>query len=62
MLKQEVAVNTPLEAWLHIPDAGEPLYARGMATWSKRDSDNQYRIGMDLERADLMGLSRILRV
>ncbi|MFA5349750.1 MAG: PilZ domain-containing protein [Candidatus Omnitrophota bacterium] len=62
VLKQEVAVNTPLEAWLQIPDTGEPLYARGIAAWSKRDSDNQYRIGMDLERADLMGLSRILRV
>jgi hypothetical protein len=62
VLKQEVPTNTPLEAWLQIPDAGEPLYARGIAVWSKRDSDNQYRIGMDLERADLMGLSRILRV
>ena len=62
VLKQEVPTNTPLEAWLQIPDQGEPLYARGMAVWSRRDSDNQYRIGMDLERADLMGLSRILRV
>ncbi|MDD5195997.1 MAG: PilZ domain-containing protein [Candidatus Omnitrophota bacterium] len=62
VLKQEVAINTPLEAWLHIPDTSEPLYARGITAWSRRDSDNQYRIGMDLERADLMGLSRILRV
>ena len=61
VLKQEVPTNTPLEAWLQIPDAGEPLYARGIAVWSKRDSDNQYHIGMDLEKADLMGLSRILR-
>lgn len=62
VLKERVAANTPLEAWLQIPDEGEPLYARGMAVWSKQDSDEQYRIGMDLERADLMGLSRILRV
>ncbi|MDD2680017.1 MAG: PilZ domain-containing protein [Candidatus Omnitrophica bacterium] len=61
VLRQEVPINTPLEAWLQIPDTGEPLYARGIAAWSKRDSENQYRIGMDLERADLMGLSRILR-
>lgn len=60
-LKQELKVNTPLEAWLHVPDKGEPLYARGLAVWSGRDGDG-YRIGMDLERADLMGLSRILRV
>ncbi len=62
VLKQRIPVNTPLEAWLQIPDSGEPLYTRGMAVWSKQDSQDQYRIGMDLERADLMGLSRILRV
>ena len=61
-LKQELKVNTPLEAWLHVPDKGEPLYARGLSVWSRRDGEVGYRIGMDLERADLMGLSRILRV
>jgi len=61
-LRQELRVNTPLEAWLQIPDKGEPFYARGLAVWSSREGEAGYRIGMDLERADLMGLSRILRV
>ena len=61
-LQQEVTANTPLEAWLSIPARGEPLYARGVSVWSREVGENQYRLGMDLEKADLMGLSRILRV
>jgi len=61
-LKQEVKAHTPLEAWLHTPDTEEPFYTRGLAAWSRQDGPTGYRIGMDLERADLMGLSRILRV
>ena len=60
-LKQELRVNTPLEAWVHVPDKGEPLYTRGIAVWSKISGVGEYRVGIDLERADLMGLSRILR-
>ena len=62
VLKQELKVNTPLEAWLQVPDKGEPYYTRGLAVWSGKDAHEGYRVGMDLERADLMGLSRILRV
>ena len=61
-IKEDLPANTPLEAWLEIPDKREPLYARGMAVWSRQDGDTGYRIGMELERAELMGLSRILRV
>lgn len=62
VLKENLPVNTPLEAWIGIPDNSEPLYTRGLAVWSREDGDFGYRVGMDLERADLMGLSRILRV
>lgn len=61
-LQEDLPANTPLEAWLQVPDKGEPLYARGLTVWSRQDPGSGYRIGMDLERADLMGLSRILRV
>lgn len=59
---EALAPLTPLEMWLNIPDKGEPLYARGEVVWSKRLDADQYRIGVNLERADLMGLSRVLRV
>ncbi|MDI9416521.1 MAG: PilZ domain-containing protein [Candidatus Omnitrophota bacterium] len=61
-LKDEIPCDTSLEAWLNIPDKGEPLYTRGSVVWSRPDAQGDYRLGIDLERADLMGLSRILRV
>jgi len=59
-LKEELKSGTPVEAWLSMPDKGEPLYTRGVAVWSKGDSSG-FRVGVDLEKADLMGLSRLLR-
>ncbi len=52
---------TPLEMWVDLPDKGESLYTRGEVVWS-RLSGNKYRAGINLERADLMGMSRLLRL
>ena len=60
--KENFNKNAPLEAWLKIPDKGEPLYTRGNVVWSTADAQGEYRLGIDLEKADLMGLSRVLRV
>ncbi len=60
--KEEMRAHTPLEMWLEIPDKAEPLYARGEVMWSKSLEPNQHRIGVNLEKADLMGLSRVLRL
>ncbi len=59
--RETLSPRTPLEAWLKIPDRGEPLYTRGNVVWSKPEGKGEYHLGIDLERADLMGLSRILR-
>jgi len=53
--------NTPLEMWLNIPDRGEPLYARGEVVWSNNYEQNRFRTGIELEKADLMGMARVLR-
>lgn len=53
--------QTSLEIWIEIPDKGEPLYTRGEVAWSLPQGANEYRVGVDLEKADLMGLSRVLR-
>jgi hypothetical protein len=50
-----------LEIWLDIPDKGEPLYTRGEVVWAKCLAPEQFRVGVNLEKADLMGLSRVLR-
>lgn len=60
--KEKLTAQTPLELWLDIPDKGEPLYTRGEVVWSKVQENNDWRVGINLEKADLMGLSRVLRV
>jgi hypothetical protein len=59
--KNELLPQTPLEMWLDIPDKGEPIYTRGEVIWSKPSEPGLWRVGVDLEKADLMGMSRVLR-
>lgn len=59
---EELRPNTVLEIWLHIPDKGQPLYARGKVAWSKTINADEHQAGVNLEKADLMGMSRILRI
>ena len=61
LTESELLPHTTLEIWLHVPDRGEPLYARGEVVWSKMVEPNRYRAGICLEKIDLMGISRILR-
>ena len=61
LTEKELLPRTPLEIWLHIPDKGEPLYTRGRVVWSKMVEPNRYKVGIGLEKVDLMGMSRVLR-
>jgi len=61
LTNEELSPHAPLEMWLDIPDKGEPLYTRGEVIWSKSQGVDEYRVGVNLERADLMGISRVLR-
>lgn len=59
--EERIFTGTPLELWLDIPDQHEPLYTRGEVVWSKPwGTENQQRLGVHLERAELMGLARAL--
>jgi hypothetical protein len=58
---KELPPQTPVEMWLEIPDKGDPLYARGEVVWSKKVEPEKFKVGVNLEKADLMGLSRVLR-
>lgn len=59
--KEQLQPDTLLEMWLQVPDKGEPLYARGGVVWSEMVEPNKYRVGVNLEKANLMGMSRVLR-
>lgn len=60
--EERLSRQSPVEMWLSIPDKGHPLYARAKVIWSSMIEPNKYRAGMRLERANLMGLSRVLRM
>ncbi len=59
--RQPLPAHTILEVWLEMKNAGESLYSRGEVVWSKNIGADNYRAGVELEKADLMGISRILR-
>lgn len=58
---ESIIAKTPLELWLNIPDKHESLYTRGEVVWSESlAGGKQYRVGVQLEKAQLMGLARAL--
>lgn len=58
---QDLSVRTALEMWLAIPDQHEPLYIRGEVVWSKASGNTgEQRVGVRLEKAELLGLARVL--
>lgn len=59
---ERLVAPAALEVWVTVPDKGEPLYTRGEVVWSKPVSPREYHVGISLEKADLMSLSRVLRV
>ncbi len=59
---QNLGLNTDLEVWLDQQDHKGVLYTRGKVAWSRPQGLGQFRVGLNLEKADLMGLSRVFRV
>ena len=61
MTEQQLLPKTALELWVELQDQAQPLYLRGEVVWSVPAGENAYRAGVNLEKAELMSLSRILR-
>jgi len=61
VVNSELKVRTPLELWLEVVNGNQPFYTRGEVVWSKYTGSGEYRAGVNLEKADLLGLSRALR-
>lgn len=58
---ESLPATTSLEMWLGIPDQHEPLYTRGEVVWSETlPGTGEHRVGVRLEKAELMGLARVL--
>jgi c-di-GMP-binding flagellar brake protein YcgR len=54
--------DTSLELWLYIPDSDEPVHTTGKVVWTKMVAPNVYRVGVNLDKIDFAGISRILRL
>ena len=58
---EQFAPQTSLEMWLDLPDTKGPFYTRGEVVWSQQIKDTpEYRTGVRLEKAELIGLAPIL--
>lgn len=53
--------NAILEMWIEIPCDGQVRYNQGKVMWSEQVEPNKYRIGICLDKVDLIGVSLILR-
>ncbi len=60
-VSEELRLHAALEIWLEMKNKGESLYTRGKVVWEKPEGINNYRLGVELEKADLMGISRVFR-
>jgi hypothetical protein len=58
---QQLESQSNLEIWLNVPNSTDPLYTRGQVVWTKLANKGSFQSGIELERADLMGISRLLR-
>lgn len=60
--KESLSARAPLEMWLDIPDNRAPLYTRGEVIWAQPlPNSTEQKVGVQLEKAELMGLGRTLR-
>ncbi len=60
--KTKLSPNTPLKMWVNMPQYSEPLCITGNVIWCKKPGifTRLWRAGVQLERADLIGLGKIL--
>jgi c-di-GMP-binding flagellar brake protein YcgR len=58
---KRLSPNTQLEMWLELPENQGSFYARGEVVWSQASAGrDKQRVGIRLEKAELMGLTPIL--
>ena len=58
--KEQFGKNSHIDLWLYSAIRGEPFYIKGEVVWSKVVDQNTWRMGIEFERADFMGISKVL--
>lgn len=60
LAKNKVIPNTRLELCLNISNGHAPYHSLGRVVWAKQVQENRWRLGLEFDRIDFMGLRRIL--
>lgn len=60
-VSEELRLNAALEIWLEKKNKSESLYTRGKVIWGRPEGGNNYKLGVELEKADLMGISQVFK-
>jgi PilZ domain len=58
---EQLAENSRLDLLLTMPDNGEEISTKGQVIWSERIEPRKYRVGIELEKPELMVIAIILR-
>lgn len=59
--KEGIPEAAPLRIWLHFPDQKKPLTVEGRVAWVERQFSGDWRLGVDLNKPELFGMSRLFR-
>jgi hypothetical protein len=59
--RDSLPIDTCLDIWLEMPDNGDKIYVKGRVIWSSMIENNKYRVGIDLEDAELNPISLVLK-
>ncbi|MGD0335582.1 MAG: PilZ domain-containing protein [Candidatus Omnitrophota bacterium] len=59
-LNGQLSNSAPIEMWVEVPGRQEPHYLRGEVAWCEKGGRENFRVGVNLERANLMGMSGLL--
>lgn len=60
--KESVPVGSRVEVWMRMHQRRDPFYTRGQVSWVCLTGDGHHRLGIEFEKAQLMGLSPVLRL
>jgi len=51
-----------LEIWLQMPESKDPIHAAGQVVWLRQLEPCVYRVGIQFDKVDFMGMSKVLRL
>lgn len=59
---ESIPVGRKVDIWIKMPTNNKEVPAKAKVAWFKRGRDNQFRIGLDLQEPNLMGIAIVMRI